>query len=292
MALLTYSAGANREDLVDVIVNISPYDTPLFSMFGRTKATGTYHEWPEEELRDPQDNAAIEGADFTFDDAHTPTRVGNYTQILKQGYSVSETQEAVNKAGKKSDMARSMVYAMRELGTDVERAYIRNAAKVAGSASVARQLGGVQAFITTNVLDNGGTLRDLTETLLNDGIQAAWEKGGKPDTVVVCGKHKRIISGFSASSQRTIEATSKKLVATIDIYESDFGLVRVIANRWMVTDRLFILEKSRWKTAYLRPFGKKPYPEGIADRKAGTIIGELTLEARAEKANAIIRDLN
>lgn len=292
MALLTYSAGANREDLVDAIINISPYDTPLYSLFGRSKASATYHEWPVEELRAPTDNARVEGADYTFDDAHTPTRVGNYTQIMWQGYGVSKTQEAVNKAGAKSNLARSMVLAMRELGTDVERAIIQNTSKVAGSASVARQMGGIQAFVTDNVLDNGGNPRDLTETLLNDGIQAAWDDGGKPDTVVVCGKHKRLISGFTAGAQKTLDATSKKLVRAVDVYESDFGVVRVMADRWMPTDRLFILEKSRWKTAYLRPFAKQKAPEGIADKVQGIIVGELTLEALAEKANAIIRDLN
>ena len=292
MALLTYNAPANKEDLSDIITNISPYDTPLYSMFGRGVAKSTYHEWPEEELNPPQANAKLEGADYTFEDAHTPQRKGNYTQIISRGYGVSETQEVVDKPGTKSVIARSMVLAMREVGTDVEYAIIRNTAMNAGNATTARQMGGLQAFVTSNVLDNSGTARDLTEELLNDAIQAAWEDGGKPDTVVVCGKHKRKISSFSAASQRTIEATSKKLVAVIDIYESDFGLVRIVADRWMLTDRLFVIEKGRWKMAYLRPFKKKPYPDGIADKKAGTIVGELTLEARAEAANAIIRDLN
>ena len=292
MALITYNAGANREDLTNIIINISPYDTPLYSMFGRTKAQATYHEWPVEELRAPKDNHAVEGADYTFDDAHTPTRVGNYTQIFVQGYSVSGTQQAVNKAGPKDVFARSMVLAMREIGTDVERAIIQNASKVAGSASVARQMGGIQAFVTDNVLDNGGSPRDLTETLLNDAIQEAWEDGGKPNTVVVCGKHKRVISGFTATSQRTISARDKRLVASIDVYESDFGLVRIIADRWMATDRLFVIETGRWKVAYLRPFRKEKAPEGIADKVSGVVIGELTLEALAEKANAILRDLN
>ena len=292
MTLLTYNAQANKEDLSDVITNISPYDTPLYSLFGKAKASSTVHEWPEEELRNPKDNAAVEGADYSFDDAHAPVRKQNYTQIFVQGYSVSKTQEAVDKPGQKSNLARSLVLAMRELGTDIEYAYINNTAAVAGNATTARKTGGVQAQIVTNVLDNGGTARQLTEELFNDGMQAAWDAGGRPDTAVVCGKHKRVISGFAANSNRMIDAKDKELVLTVDIYQGDFGRVAIIADRWMPTDRLFILEKERWKTAYLRPPKKEKAPEGMADKVSGVVVAELCLEGRAEKANAIIKDLS
>jgi len=184
-----------------------------------------------------------------------------------------------------------MANRMKEIAKDVEYAIINNTSKVAGDASTARQMGGIQAFVTTNVDDNGGTARDLTEDLLNDGIQSAWQSGGDPNVVVVCGKHKRTISGFTAGALKYLEAEDKRLVAAVDVYESDFGVVRIIPHRYMLTNMLFILDTNYWKTAYLRPFKVKDIPP-TGDYVAKAIIGELTLEARAEKANAIIKDLN
>ena len=289
--LTTYAAVGNREDLSDIITNISPDQTPLYSMFGRTTAKATYHEWIEDELRAPKANALVEGGDYTVEAPAARVRKGNYTQIFTQVYGVSKTQEAVLKAGIKSEIAYQMRKALKELARDVEYAIINNLAAVAGDASTARQMGGIQAFVTTNVLDNGGTARALTEDLLNDGIQAAWDAGGDPDTVVCSGKQKRVISGFTAGVTKFVDAEDKRLVAAIDVYESDFGMVRIIPDRFMPDDRIFILDKGYWKVAYLRPFKQEEVP-AAGSRTERVIEGELTLEARAEKANAIVKDLS
>jgi len=291
MAVTTYSAVGNREDVSDIITNITPTETPLYSMFGKTKATATYHEWLEDELNAPGSNAQVEGADYPTATSTTRTRKGNYTQIFAKTAKVTATQEVVAKYGIKSELAYQIANRMKEIAKDVEYAIINNASKVAGDASTARQMGGIQAFVTTNVSDNGGTARDLTEDLLNDGIQSAWQAGGDPNVVVVCGKHKRTISGFTAGATKYLEAEDKRLVAAVDVYESDFGVVRIIPHRYMLTDTLFILDTNYWKTAYLRPFKVKDIPP-TGDYVAKVIIGELTLEARAEKANAIIKDLS
>ena len=288
--LLTYNAVGNREDLSDIITNISPTDTPLYSMFGRTSAKATYHEWVEDELAAPGENAAVEGGDFVIKTPTNRVRKGNYTQIFTKGYGVSGTQEVVLKAGIKSEIAYQMQKAMKEIARDVEYAIVNNLAAIAGSASTARKMGGIQAFVSTNVLDNGGTSRDLSEDLLNDGIQAAWQAGGNPDVVVCSGKQKRTISGFTTDVTRFLDAEDKRLVKAIDVYESDFGIVRIVPSRYMPNDRIFILEKGRWKVAYLRPFKTEEVAK-VGDRIEKVIIGELTLEARAEKANAIVKDL-
>ncbi len=289
--LTTYAAEGTREDLSNIITNIAITETPIYSMFGREKATATYHEWLEDDLRAPKDNALVEGGDYSVEAPQARDRKGNYTQIFVQAYGVTKTQEAVLKAGVKSEIAYQMAKAMKEIARDVEKAYITNAAAVAGDASTPRKLGGIPAQISTNVLDNSGTKRDLTETLFNDAVQQAWESGGDPNTAVVCGKHKRIISGFTAGLTKNIDAKDKRLVNAIDVYESDFGLIRIIADRWMDTDKLFILSKEYWKTAYLRPFAQDDLqPQG--SRKEKVIEGELTLVGRAEKANAILADLN
>jgi len=290
--LITYNAVGNREDLSDIITNISPTDTPLYSGFGRGEpATATYHEWVEDALKTPGSNAQVEGAAYTVSTPTTRTRKGNYTQIFEQGYGVSRTQEAVQKAGIKSEIAYQMTKAMKEIANDVEYAIVRNLTAAAGDATTPRTLGGIQAFVTTNVLDNGGTARALTEDLLNDGVQAAWEDGGNPNMVVCSGSKKRTISGFTAGTTKTIDAQDKRLIAAIDVYESDFGILRIVPHRLMESDKIYILEKGRWKISYLRPFATRPVAE-TKDAIEKVIIGELTLEARAEKANAIVKDLS
>lgn len=290
-ALVTYQAVGNKEDLSDIITNIAVTETPLFSMFGKDKATSTYSEWLEDDLRAPGTNALLEGGDYNVQAPSPRVRKGNYTQIFTQAYGISKTQEAVDKAGVKSEIAYQMAKAMKEIARDVEYAIINNTAAVAGNATTPRKMGGIPAQVTTNILGNGGTPRALTETILNDGIQAAWEAGGTPDTVVVSGAKKRIISGFTANATKNVAAKDKKLVAAVDVYESDFGIVKIIANRWMVNNKVFILSKDYWKTAYLRPFTQEDLqPQG--SRKEKVIEGELTLKGRAQKANAIIVDLS
>lgn len=288
----TYTAVGNREDLSDIITNIAVKETPIFSMFGKEKATGTYHEWLEDDLRAPKDNAMVEGGNYTVEAPSPRVRKGNYTQIFTQAYGVTKTQEAVMKAGVKSEIAYQMAKAMKEIARDVEKAIIENSAAVAGDATTtARKMGGIPAQVSTNVLGNGGTPRALTEGLLNDGIQAAWDAGGDPDTVVVNGAKKRLISSFTAGTTKNVDAKDKKLIAAVDVYESDFGLVKIIADRWMVNNKVYILSKDYWKTAYLRPFTQEDLqPQG--SRKEKVIEGELTLVGRAEKANAIITDLS
>jgi len=288
--LTTYTAVGNREDLSDIITNISPAQTPIYSMLGKTTAKATYHEWLEDELSSPTANAQVEGADYSaVVQAPAPrVRKGNYTQIFAKGYGVSATQEVVLKAGIKSEIAYQMAKAMKEIARDVEYAIINNDAAVAGDASTPRKMGGIPAFVSTNVIDAGGGA--LTETMLNDALQKSWEAGGEPDSVVVSGKNKRVISGFTAGLTKTVDAEDKRLVASVDVYESDFGLVKIIADRWMPNDEVFVLDKSYLKVAYLRPFKQKQLPE-TGDRKERVIVGELTLEVRAEKAQARIINL-
>lgn len=288
MALLTYNAVGNREDLSDLITNISPTKTPVYSLIGRTTAKSTYHEWLEDELTQPTANAQVEGADFAVADPTPRVRKGNYTQIFSKGYGVSGTQEVVLKAGIKSEIAYQMAKAMKEIARDVEYAIITNATAVAGDATTPRQMGGIPAFVTTNVIDAAGAA--LTEDMLNDAIQKSWEAGGDPNTVVVSGKNKRVISGFTAGVTKTVDAEDKRLVAAVDVYESDFGMVKIIADRWMPDTDLFVLDKQYLKTAYLRPF-KQEEKAKVGDRIEKVIIGELTLEVRAEKAQARIVNL-
>lgn len=292
MGANTYVAVGNKEDMTDLVLNISPSDTPITSAIGKGKpATGTVHSWLEDTLPTPTDNAAVEGAEFTVSDPDPRVELMNYTQIFRRGYKVTGSQEAADKYGVKSEIAYQMSKAMKALALDIEKAIIENASAVQGDAtSTPRKMGGVPYFITTNVLDNSGTPRDLTEDLLNDAIQAAWNAGGNPDVVVVSGKTKRAISNWTTNVDRTFPVDKTKLTRKIDVYESDFGLVKIVADRWMPNEKAFVLDTQYWKLNTFRPVKKYVLPK-TGDSEKQVLLGELTLSGMAEKASAIITDL-
>ncbi|MDR1979547.1 MAG: DUF5309 domain-containing protein [Synergistaceae bacterium] len=282
----TYVAVGNAEDISDVITNISPKDTPFFSACGKVKATATNHEWLEDSLRAPADNKKVEGFEYAVSDPTPRVRLGNYTQIFSVGYGVTNTQEVVMKHGVTSEIAYQMRKAMKEIAMDVERALITQAAKSAGSATVARQFGGVPFFIGTNTV-NGAAGDPISEEMMNDALQKCWEKGGVPKKVYLSGNNKRIVSSWSGDGDKYLEQNSKKLVSAINVYESDFGIVSFVAHRMMDDNKVFVIDPDYWKVAELRKMHTKPLPE-TGDNKKRVIVGEMTLEARAEKANAVI----
>jgi hypothetical protein len=147
----TYDSVGNREDLSDIIYDVSPTETPYLSAIPKGKATSTKHEWQTRALTAASgSNAVIEGDDATTDASTANTRVFNYSQISDKVARVTGTQEAVNKAGRKSEMALQMSDRMKELKRDVETTLLQNVAYVAGNDTLARKAAGLQTFVITN----------------------------------------------------------------------------------------------------------------------------------------------
>lgn len=290
-AQITYTEAGNRESLMDVITNISPYETPLLSELPKVNVGATLHEWMTESLSTyDESNAQIEGADYSFTRGSARTRVTNNTQILSKTWEVSGSQEAVDKAGIDSEYARRMQNAMKELATDVE-ASLMNGTGNSGASGTAREMKGVVSFITTNVETGTGTGSEtLTEDMYNDLLQTIWEAGGKPDTTYVAAKQKRVISGFTASSTQNIDAADKKLVNSVEIYESDFGLQTIKLHRDVPIDNVVALEKNKWAVGVLRPVMEKEVSI-VGDAMRGAAVGEMTLVAYNEAASGKITQL-
>jgi len=284
----TYVAVGNKEDISDLITNISPKETPFYSACAKGSASATRHEWLEDSLRDPEANKKVEGFDYTVTDPVVRVRLDNVTQIFSVGYGVTATQEVVAKHGKiTSEIGYQMRKAMREIALDVELALITQKTKNAGSATTARQLGGVPFWIATNVVAATGP---LTESLLNDVLHGCWKSGGNPAKVYLSGKQKRVVSGWSGDGDKYLDQNSKKLVNSISVYESDFGVVSFVPHRMMPDDSVYVVDPQFWKVAELRKMHTKALPE-TGDTKKKVIVGELTLEARAEKASGMIKGL-
>jgi len=160
-----------------------------------------------------------------------------------------------------------------------------------GASGTARRLKGVLAWITTNVETGTGTGNEaLTEAMFNNALQSIWNAGGRPDTAWVNGFQKRQISSFTASSTKFVEADAKKLVAGVDVYDSDFGRIKVVLDRFMPADQVAITQTDLWKVATLRPT-KKVDVAKVGSATRAVIETELTLEARNEAGSGKITQL-
>lgn len=304
----TFASIGNREHLSDMIYNIAPTETPFLSSIEKIGTTSTKHEWQTDTLAAASGaNKVLEGDEATTDAATASVRRYNYTQISDKVAAVTGTQEVINKAGRKSQMAYEMAKRAKELKRDVETRIMGNYASVAGNATTARECAGIEAFIGTNddfgggsgaspVGANGtaartdGTARAFTETQLKNAINLAWAQGGNPDTVYLSGSNKQVMSTFSGNATRTVGAADKKLVAAIDVYASDFGDLKVVASRNMHSTSALIIDHSLWKFAVLRDFTVNDLAIS-GDYLRKQLLVEYTLEACNEKGNAGVFDL-
>lgn len=290
-AIKTYGAVGEREDLTDVIAVITRHETPLFSGLEKVKARGTYHEWQIDTLSTGNDNAAIEGADFTFAIPGYRTRTGAYTEIFTKTLEVSETLRAVSVAGLEDEFAYQMEKRMKEIATDIEKALITGTGN-SGASGTARRLKGILAWMTTNVETGTGTATEaLTEAMYNDILQTIWAAGGRPDYTYVNGFQKRKMSAFSSNSSRyQLVTEGTELKNSVSAYESDFGVQKIELDPFMTTSVVAALQRDMWKIAVLR--GIKPVDVAtVGDAKRGALVGELTLEARNEAASGQITGL-
>lgn len=309
---LTYSAIGNREDLSDVIYNISPTDTPFMGNVAATKATATKHEWQTDTLASAAANAQLEGDDFTYGAVTATVRENNYCQISYKTTVVSKTQDAVSKAGRSKEMAYQLMKRAKELRRDMEFTFLNNQTPVISSlsSSTARALISVNSWYTTNTQRGAsgasatgastgapttgatdGTQRVLTEALVKTAVQQCWTAGGEPDLILSGAFNKQVISSFAGNVTRTDNTSEdKKLATAIDIYVSDFGSHRIVADRFSRDRDLHVLSTDLWAVATLRPMATQDIaPTGDATK--GAIVVEYTLESRNEKGSAIVADL-
>ena len=308
--LQTYAQIGRREDLADIISNISPTDTPFYSMCKKVKAANTYFEWQTESLTAAGANAQIEGDDLSsFTAAVQPTRVGNRTQILRKDLIISGTAESVSLAGRKSEIARQIMIRGKELKRDIEYAFTQNTTAVTGDATTARQTRGLEGWIatnnslatsgtagvapnpSTNTAPTDGTQRTFTETLLKDVLQKCYTSGGNPDVIMVGPAQKQTFSTFTGNSTRFKKAEDGELMASVDVYVSDFGTLKVVPNRFQRSRTAFVLQSDMWQAAVLRDFAVENLAK-TGDAEKRMLIVELGLRAENEAASGAVRDLS
>ena len=305
----TYDAKGDREDLSDVIYRVDPTDTPFCSSVAKVKATATTHEWQTQALRAAStSNAVLEGMDAVINARTGTVRLGNICQISDETANVSGTQEVVDKAGRDKEMDYQVLLSGLELKRDMEAILLTNQAKASGDSTTARTCASVLSWIKTNTDYNtsdgvdpaaadgtgtrtDGTQRAFTEAQLKTVLNETWASGGDPETIMLGGFNKQVMSGFVGRGTPTEDTKNKKIVAAVDLYESDFGTLRIVPNRNNPRTRdALILQMNMWAIATLR--NMKTIDLAITgDSRQKQIITEYSLEARNEKASGGVFDL-
>ena len=278
----TYGTKTNHEDLTDVLTKIGDMTTPVYSKLRKVSAKNTLHEWSTYEHDSAAVNAQIEGATYEYGALTAPSRLTNYTQIFRKTFQVSNTQQAVDPAGMEDEYAFRVQVALEAIGRDIEKALVTGSGN-SGASGTGRELKGIMGFITTNISTGTGTGRTLTEAELNSLIQDCYKNGGRPDWLL--GSYTQVNKlAQLMSSDRTYNDGNKEFTSQMLVYSSPFGRLMVEGDSQVADAELAVLQKDMWAVAQLRPVAKKDTPE-TADAKNGVLIGELTLEARAEKMN-------
>lgn len=312
----TYSVRTIREDLQDALISISPTETPFMTAIGTKNVTNTYYEWSEVDLAAASaSNRVIEGEAAPSVDAPTNgKRLGNYTQISDKLVSVSDTAEKVNGVASAQTVAKQIAFKLKELKRDMETMLVgSNSAAAAGASGTARATATLSAFLTSNVsrgsggasgtlsgTTNGfpnaaatdGTLRALTETMLNTVISSCWTNGAEP-SVVLCGSgvKSKISQTFTGNATRFKDVVDKTLSAAVDVYISDFGTLTIVPSRFVRSRDIFVLDPAYAKVAYLQTVKQQPLARtGHAENRL--ISAEYGLQVDSEKAHGIVADIN
>jgi len=305
--LQTYQSSNNAEDVSDVIMNVSPFDTPLLTMAKKGKAEATYTEWPIESLAAVDTaNANIEGDDAAIDASTTPTRVGNYTQLMDKTLSITTTQQAIRKYGVADEWAHQKVKKGRELKNDMEATMFLNQARVVGAAGTAQKMRSLPSWITTNDVRGAsgadgsattaatdGTQRNFTEALFRQAIVNCATNAGEMPTVVMAGITGRanLSSQLSGNTTKFKDMQDGKLNASITVYRSDYGDLKLVPNRRMRERDMFFLNPDYLEIRTLEPIQFVELGRTGLQRKA-QIWTNWTLGVLNEAAHGVLADLN
>jgi hypothetical protein len=303
----SYDAKGNREDLVNAIYSVDQTKTPFTSAIGKISATATLHEWQTDALAAAGANAVIEGDEASTDASIATVRLGNYTQISDKVALVAGTQQAVDSAGRSSDMAYQMAKRMQELKRDIELAACANNAKAVGNDTTARESAGIESWIASNTsagtggsdpagtgadARTDGTQRAYLEADLKAVLASAADEGGDPNMLLLGSFNKQAMSAFSGNGTRTYEGSTNTLDTAIDIYKSDFGILEVVFSPQSRSRSAIAIDTSMWKLAMLP--GRSYMQRDLAisgDYMRKQVLCEWTLQCDNEKANGIVADL-
>jgi hypothetical protein len=294
----TYSIVGQKEDVSDIITDISPTDTPMVSMIKTQKVHNRIYQYQTDALEAAASNKAVEGADASIAALTPTTMISGNTQILTKAFQVSATSDATSSYGRAKETAYALGRALKAIKRDLEFAFVgASNAAVAGNASgpVAREMASADQLIASGVTkDQGSNATDaLTEAKLLELGQAVFEAGGDPSVFMVSPGKAQIIAGFTGASgrNRNFNDAQKTLTNVIDLYVSPYGEYKVVLNRHQMTTHAFLLDPTMWRSAVMRPFSRTLLAK-TGDSEKHFVVGEYGLMHMNPSASGQITGLS
>ena len=304
----SYDAVGIREDLSDIITNISPEETPFYTKCRKTTARNTLVEWQTDSLRSSAANAHLEGDETSFDSVTATVRLNNATQIFKNAVVIADTDEGLDKAGRASEIAYTTLKIAKEQKLDIEKALFDSKAKVNSNGS-ARELAGVPAWLTSNTdfganegadptgdgtdtrTDETTTLRAFDQDRFDTVMQSIWENGGNPDTVYLSAFQMNKALAFSGNNNQrsNVQAGDERVIKSLAVYVTPWGTVEFMPSRENRSRDVLIIQDDMWEVATLRPT-KNIELAKTGDATKRQVVTELTLCAKNEAANGGVFD--
>lgn len=323
-----FDVGNNvREDLSDVIYNISPTEVPAQSNFGRGSSNQTFKEWQIDELAVAANNAAIDGDEFDGIVLDKAERIGNYHQISRKDLVVSRRANIVNKAGRKSEIAYQIAKQGKALRRDVEVAITLRKTAVVGNATLAMESAGIATWLRTNISrgalgtaptlsggDEGypdgngtaGAAQALTEADILTVVRLCYDEGGNPNMIMVPPTSKQGLSNFlfSAASERIATQYQDQganprggvtVVGAVDVYVTDFSILDIVPNRFSpagaTATEVYILDTEYWEVAYLDGYKTETIAK-IGDHERRMLLVDWSLCSLNEAASGVVADVD
>ncbi len=310
----TYAAKGLREDLENAIYDISPEETPFISSIARKKVTAKTHEWQMDSLSAAiTTNAQLEGDDATFVTPSATTRVGNYTQIFTKTCIIADTEEAVDKAGRSTEMGYQIAKRGAEIKRDMEATVTNNIGGAAGTVGAARTMATLGAWVKTNdKFEAGGgsptytsgvpsaartdtTQAAYTETMAKAVFSLCYTSGANPSVMMVGPWNKAVVSGFAGVVTRNynisnLPAKATVVIGAVDVYVSNFATVRVIANRFQRDRDAWFLDWDMLALGVLRPMNTVQLAK-TGDAEKRLMRWEATLIVKNEAGLGLAADL-
>lgn len=288
----TYDTVGIKEDVSDVISNLTPTKTPFLSLIGKDSTKNRLFQWLEDTLAAPRVNAALEGADAASATLTPPTLRSNNTQILEKTIAVSGTEDAVDQYGRAKESAYQIVKGGAELKRDLETALIGvSQAAVMTVVGTARKTASANQMVDAAVTTAGGTAA-LTEAKILANAQALYNEGADASIMMIKPADSLIVAGFTgaAGRQREFSGDTKKVVNVVDLYVSPFGEYKVVLNRFQLSSHAWLLDPSAWKLVTLRPWTRTPLAK-TGDSDKSQLLGEFGLKNTNFKSSGLINAL-
>lgn len=277
----SYEVVGAWQDITDIVVNISPDDTPFLTMFGQSAAEATTITSLNDALPVPDSTPIQEGADVTTAAVMANSKVDNYVQIFDAKFFLTDTQVAIKKHGVADELAKQIEKHTTAIGMNFEKAIVTHDTAVQAASGTAPKMGGIPYFNVSNATATAV----FSETKFNDAAVASWTKGGKPSLCALSMANKRVANTFNAGANKNRDQKDRSIIVPVDFYESDAGKIKWMPHRMMPSSRVEILDPQYFKCRFLIPFHMEPLAK-VGHKDNYLITGQGSLECGSKEAQA------